>query len=105
MTHIITDHVRPHPAGQRSHSKLISSTFIAFHFDKDLIRISSCSGLQSAFAAQYLSNKEKRSDGGHGWATTKEPTIHGLGGPIRCIVGASGERMRGVGPCGRPSEV
>ena len=33
------------------------------------------------------------------------PTIHGLGGPIRCIVGASGERMRGVGPCGRPSAV
>jgi hypothetical protein len=30
-------------------------------------------------------------------------TIHSLGGPIRRIVGASGERMRGVGPCGRPS--
>ncbi len=40
------------------------------------------------------------------------PTIHGLGGPIRCIVGEpclgdrySGERMRGVDPCGRPSDV
>src|SRR6266496_6856810 len=30
------------------------------------------------------------------------PTIHGLGRAIRRIVGASGERMRGVGPCGRP---
>jgi hypothetical protein len=28
-----------------------------------------------------------------------------LDGPIRCIVGASGERMRWVGPCGRPSDV
>ncbi len=33
------------------------------------------------------------------------PTIHGLGGPIRRIVGASGERMWRVGPCGRPSGV
>src|SRR6266566_433285 len=33
------------------------------------------------------------------------PTIHGLGGPLRCIVGASGEWMRGVDPCGRPSGV
>ena len=33
------------------------------------------------------------------------PTIHGLCGPIRRIVGASGERMRGVGPCGRPSGI
>src|SRR2546421_10045021 len=56
MTHIITDHVRPHPAGQRSHSKLISSTFIALHFDKDLIRISSCSGLQPAFAGASTLN-------------------------------------------------
>ena len=29
------------------------------------------------------------------------PTIHGLGGPIRRIVGASGV----VDPCGRPSAV
>ena len=29
----------PHLAGPRSNSKLISSTFIAYHFDKDLIRI------------------------------------------------------------------
>jgi len=28
-----------------------------------------------------------------------------LGWPIRRIVGASGERMRWVGPCGRPSGV
>ena len=33
------------------------------------------------------------------------PTIYGLGGPLRRIVGASGERMWGVGPCGRPSGV
>src|SRR5438067_1586387 len=33
------------------------------------------------------------------------PTIHELFGPIRRIVGASGERMRGVGPCGRPSGI
>ncbi len=33
------------------------------------------------------------------------PTTHGLGGPLRRIVGASGERMRGVGPCGRPSGI
>ncbi len=33
------------------------------------------------------------------------PTIHGLGGPLRCIVGASGEWMWGVDPCGRPSGV
>ena len=30
------------------------------------------------------------------------PTIHGLGGPIRCIVGASGERMWGGGPLWSP---
>src|SRR5947208_12725155 len=33
------------------------------------------------------------------------PTIHGLGGPIRRIVGASGERTWGWDPCGRPSDV
>ena len=31
--------IGPHLAGPRSNSKLISSTFIAYHFDKDLIRI------------------------------------------------------------------
>ena len=31
------------------------------------------------------------------------PTMHELGGPLRRRVGASGERMWGVGPCGRPS--
>src|SRR2546421_2188181 len=42
--------------------------------------------------------------------TSPAPTIHGLGGPIRRIVGEpclgdreSGERLRGGGPCGRPS--
>jgi hypothetical protein len=55
---------------------------------------------------QFQENKEKRG-GGHGWAATRTPapTLHGLGGTIRCIVGASGERMRWVGPCGRPSDV
>src|SRR5207237_787733 len=33
------------------------------------------------------------------------PTRHGLGGAIRCIVGASGERMWREGPCGRPCDV
>src|SRR6266702_4176825 len=32
-------------------------------------------------------------------------TIHGLGGPIRPIVGARAVGMRWVGPCGRPSDV
>jgi hypothetical protein len=30
------------------------------------------------------------------------PTIHGLGGTIRRIVGAKGEGMGWVGPCGDP---
>ncbi len=30
------------------------------------------------------------------------PTIYGLGGPIRRIVGASGERVRGGGPLWSP---
>src|SRR3954452_4122651 len=85
------------------------------------------------FMAQFQENKEKRCGGEHRRAasvrasqapllalpvpqtgfkspvptstSSPAPTIHGLGGPIRRIVGASGERMRGVGPCGRPSDV
>src|SRR6266496_1840573 len=36
-------------------------------------------------------------------ASSPAPTIDGRGLPIRLIVGASGERMWGVDPCGRPS--
>src|SRR5467141_3221345 len=62
--------------------------------------------------SQYISNKEKRCGGGDGRAATRAPSprphpplplLYGLGGPIRPIVGASGERMgnplwgRGIG--------
>src|SRR6266576_5427863 len=60
----------------------------------------------SEHKGQYISNKEKRCGGGHGRAATRAPSprphpplplLYGLGGPIRPIVGAGGERMRWVG--------
>ena len=48
--------IGPHLAGPYSNRKLISSTFIAYHFDKDLIRIFIIIPLQSRAHEQQIFN-------------------------------------------------